>query len=196
MIPDINLIPKLEKNQQGSRFLYFLLGIIALLVLSIFAWQYFSARADIAKLQRDETNLIAQRDQLNEDFANLQPTNEGSLEQSLQFVEMVSYPVSPLIDEIQGLQPSNSYLRTYTFSAESVSISIDFETLSDVSEYVSRLSNSAYFTDGQVLSITNSGLGEELDKEQDQTDFNVIPRQSVEISLLINEDYLATGGVQ
>jgi len=195
MIPDINLIPKLEKNQQGSKLLYILLAIIALLVLSLFLWQYFSARAEIAELKREETNLIAKRDQLNQDFVTQQPANEGTLEQSLQFVEMVSYPVSPLINEIQGLQPSNSYLRNYSFSAESVSISIDFETLSDVATYVSRLTNSAYFTDGQVLSITNSGLGEDLGTD-DTTDFDVIPRQSVQITLLINESYLATGGVQ
>lgn len=195
MIPDINLIPKLEKSQQGSKLLYILLAIIALLVLSLFLWQYFSARAEIAELKREETNLIAKRDQLNQDFVTQQPANEGTLEQSLQFVEMVSYPVSPLINEIQGLQPSNSYLRNYSFSAESVSISIDFETLSDVATYVSRLTNSAYFTDGQVLSITNSGLGEDLGTD-DTTDFDVIPRQSVQITLLINESYLATGGVQ
>ncbi|MDI7741491.1 malate synthase [Lysinibacillus fusiformis] len=195
MIPDINLIPKLEKNQQGSKLLYILLAIITLLILSLFLWQYFSARAEIAELKREETNLIAQRDQLNQDFVAQQPANEGTLEQSLQFVEMVSYPVSPLIKEIQGLQPSNSYLRNYSFSAESVSISIDFETLSDVATYVARLTNSAYFTDGQVLSITNSGLGEDLGTEG-ATDFDVIPRQSVQITLLINETYLATGGVQ
>ncbi|QCR32041.1 malate synthase [Lysinibacillus sp. SGAir0095] len=195
MIPDINLIPNHERKQQGSRLLYILLGIITLLLLSLLVWQYFSARAEIAELQKEETNLIAQRDQLLGDTANLQPNNQGSLEQSLQFIETVSYPVSLLINEIQGLQPSNSYLRNYNFNPDSVSISIDFETLSDVSTYISRLSNSAYFTDGQVLSITNSGLGEELGTEN-ETNFDVIPRQSVEITLLINETYLATGGVQ
>ena len=195
MIPDINLIPKLERNQQGSRLLYTLLAIITLLVLSLFIWQFFSANAEIAELQNEEANLIAQRDQLAADLTTLQPGNQGSLEQSLQFVERMSYPVSPLINEIQSLQPSNSYLRNYNFSPESVSISIDFETLSDVSTYVARLSNSSYFIDGQVLSITNSGLGEELGTEG-ETNFDVIPRQSVEITLLINETYLATGGVQ
>ncbi|PYF02861.1 PilN domain-containing protein [Ureibacillus chungkukjangi] len=195
MIPDINLIPRLERNQQGSRLLYSLLAIITLLVLSLFVWQYFSANAEIADLQSKEANLMAQRDQLAADLTNLQPSSQGSLEQSLQFIERVSYPISPLMDEIQALQPSNSYLRNYNFSPESVSISIDFETLSDVSTYVSRLSNSSYFIDGQVLSITNSGLGEELGTEN-ETNFDVIPRQSVEITLLIDETYLSTGGVQ
>ncbi|WP_404427816.1 PilN domain-containing protein [Ureibacillus chungkukjangi] len=195
MIPDINLIPKVERNQQGSKLLYILMSIVALLLLSLFLWQYFGARAQITELQAEEANLITQRDQLLSDVNTSQSVNQGSLEQSLRFVETVSYPVSPLMDEIQGLQPSNSYLRNYTFNPGSVSISVDFETLSDVATYVSRLSNSSYFTDGQVLSITNSGLGEELGTEG-VTNFDVIPRQSVEITLLINETYLTTGGVQ
>ncbi|KGR74040.1 PilN domain-containing protein [Ureibacillus sinduriensis] len=195
MIPDINLIPRLEKSQQGSKLVYILLVIVALLALTFLIWQYFTARADIANLEREQASLNNQRNQLNEQIAALQPGSGGSLEQSLQFIEMVSYPVSPLIDEIQGLQPNNSYLRNYAFSPESVSLSIDFETLSDVSAFVTRLNNSAYFIDGQVLSITSSALGEEPGTE-DETDFNVIPRQSVEIMLLINETYLATGGVQ
>jgi len=195
MVPDINLIPKLEKIQQGSKLIYFLLSIVALLALSYFLWQYFSARAQITELQAEESNLITERDQLASDLAVSQPVNEGSLEQSLSFVEQVSYPVSPLIDEIQGLQPSNSYLRNYTFSPESVTISVDFETLGDVATYVSRLSKSTYFTDGQVQSISNSDLGEELGSEE-ETDFDVIPRQSAEITLLIDEEFLATGGVQ
>ena len=192
MVPDINLIPKVEGHQQGSKLFYLLLGIVALLVLSLCLWQYFGAKAQITDLQAEESNLMAQRDELL--AQTITPENEGSLEQSLQFVEQVSYPVSPLIEEIQGLQPNNSYLRDYAFNPESVTLTIDFETLSDVATYVSRLSNSAYFTDGQVLSITNSGLGEELDTEE--TNFDVIPRQSVEITLLINNAYLATGGVQ
>lgn len=195
MIPDINLIPKVERNQQGSKLLYILMSIVALLLLSLFLWQYFGARAQITELQAEEANLITQRDQLLSDVNMSQTVNQGSLEQSLRFVETVSYPVSPLMDEIQGLQPDNSYLRNYTFNPGSISISVDFETLSDVATYVSRLSNSSYFTDGQVLSITNSGLGEELGTEG-ATNFDVIPRQSVEITLLINETYLTTGGVQ
>ena len=195
MVPDINLIPKLEKGQQGPKFIYFLLAIVAILVLSLLVWQYFDARAQMTELQAKESNLVTERDQLLSDLSIAQPVNQNTLEQSLSFVEKVSYPVSPLITEIQGLQPSNSYLRNYTFSAESVSISVDFETLSDVATYVSRLSKSGYFTDGQVLSITNSDLGEELDSE-DETNFDVIPRQSAQITLLIDEHFLATGGVQ
>lgn len=196
MVPDINLIPRVERSQQGSKLTYILLAILAFLILSLLAWQYFAAKADVTELQNEETNLIAQRDQLLVDVSLAQSGNQGGLLQSLQFVETVSYPVSPLINEILGLQPNNSYLRNFTFSPENVSITIDFETLSDVATYVNRLSNSAYFSDGQVLSITNSELGGELGTAEEGTNFDVIPRQSVEIRLLIDENFLATGGVQ
>ncbi|RHW39485.1 malate synthase [Lysinibacillus yapensis] len=195
MVPDINLIPREERTQQSSKLLNLLLAILVLLILSLLVWQYFSARADVTRLGNEEANLIAQRDQLSANVNSLQPENQGSMQQSLQFVETVSYPVTQLIYEIQGLQPSNSHLRSYTFSPESVTVLLDFETLSDAATYVSRLSNSAYFTDGQVNSVTNSDLGGELESEN-EIDFDVVPRQSVEITLLLDRAYLTAGGVQ
>lgn len=193
MVPDINLIPKLEQEQTGSKVLYMILGIVVLLVLTFFTWQYFGARSNIVTLQGEETNLIKQRDNLKTELEVLTAKNQSSLEQSIEFVKQVSYPVSPIIDETQNLQPDHSYLREYSFEAESVTIKLDFETLEDVSEYVSRLTNSPYFKDVQVSEISNNDFDGSSESE---TDFNVVPRQQTVITLFINQSYLATGGVQ
>ncbi|MGE7665092.1 PilN domain-containing protein [Ureibacillus composti] len=195
MIPDINLIPNLDKDDSGSKILYLILSIAALLLLSLLAWQYFHAHAEIVTLTKEQTALQAQRDELKSQLDGMNPTTQGSLQQSVEFVELVSYPVTPLIDEIQMLQPDHSYLRSYSFDAESVSITVDFETLNDVAEYISRLTNSAYFTDVQVSSVSNFDLGNESTTES-ETDFDVIPRQTANFTLVIDESYLATGGVE
>ncbi|MFJ8235061.1 PilN domain-containing protein [Ureibacillus sp. NPDC094379] len=195
MIPDINLIPNLDKDDSGSKILYLILSSVALLLLSLLAWQYFQARADIVTLTNEQTALQAQRDELKSQLDGMNPTTQGSLQQSVDFVELVSYPVTPLIDEIQMLQPNHSYLRSYSFDAESVSITVDFETLNDVAEYISRLTNSAYFSDVQVSSVANFNLGTESSTEG-ETDFDVIPRQTANFTLVIDESYLATGGVE
>lgn len=192
MIPDINLLPQHEKRQSDSKVLYILIGIIVLLSLSFFIWQYFSARAQIVSLEQEETNLIAQRDQLQSQI-DANQNHLGSLEQSIEVVNLLSYPVSPLIDETKALQPTNSYLREYVFAEKNVTITIDFETLKDISQYISRLTNSAYFEDGQIVSITNYELTTD---STDETNFDVVPRKTAEISLLIDENFLATGGVQ
>lgn len=192
MVPDINLIPKLDRKQSSSKLVLFLLGIVILLGVAMFLWQFLSLRGEVETLEKNEANLISERDSLQQQFTqNQTEKQETTIEDSLQFVDMISYPVTPLIGEIEGLQPEHSYLRSYSFSTDSVSISIDFETLSDIATYISRLSNSDYFTDSQISSITNFDLGNEEDEEKD---FTIVPRQSVQISLLINERYLATGG--
>ncbi|MBM7608816.1 Tfp pilus assembly protein PilN [Lysinibacillus composti] len=195
MIPDINLIPNLDKDDSGSKIVYLIISIAALLLLSLLAWQYFQARADIVILTKEQTALQSQRDDLKSQLDGMNSTTQGSLEQSVDFVELVSYPVTPLIDEIQMLQTNHSYLRSYSFDAESVSITVDFETLNDVADYISSLTNSSYFTDVQVSSVSNFDLGTENTTESEK-DFNVIPRQTANFTLVIDEGYLATGGVE
>lgn len=192
MIPDINLLPKSEKESSSSNLIYVLLTIVTLLALTFFAWQYFAARSEVIVLENEETNLKSQRDQLQAELNSLTVAEGGSLEESVTFVEAVSYPVSPLIDETQRLLSKNSYLRDYEFSAEVVRISVDFETLHDASVYVSRLTKSSLFTDVQLASIENTQIGD----AEEETDFNVVPRQSAEIDLVINKQFLAAGGGQ
>ena len=59
--------------------------------------------------------LSSQREQLQIELDGKQNANKGSLEQSVQFVENVSYPVTPLMDETQVLLPEQTYLRNYVF---------------------------------------------------------------------------------
>ena len=118
------------------------------------------------------------------------------LEESVDFVERVSYAITPLIDETQGLLPDNTYLRSYSFGESTVSFSVDFETLNAISMYIERLERSAYFLDVQVGSIASFELAPD-GKEQDSTlKFTEVPRYAVDVTLMINETYLATGGVQ
>ncbi|MEK4228872.1 PilN domain-containing protein [Solibacillus sp. FSL H8-0538] len=196
MIPDINLLPNIEKGQSSSKLLYGVVGIIALLLLSLLVWQYFGARSELVTLTNEEQALQAQRDQVQSEYDELISGNKGSLEESVAFVERVSYPVSPLIDETQNLLPENTYLRNYSFDEKSATISVDFETLSDVSTYVSRLENSAYFVDIQLGSVSNFDVNPITEDTAEEINFNEVPRYSVELTLFMNETYLASGGVQ
>lgn len=194
MIPDINLIPRnLEKEESGSKLFYILLTVLFLVVLAFMLWQYFSTRMDITALKNEEATLQQQRNDLQQQLESLKSTQTGSLEQSVQFVEAVSYPVTPIIDELQKLQPEKAYFRKYSFSEESVTIVFDIETLNEVSEFVSRLNASSYFSDIQVTKVDQFILEEE---PENAPKFNEVPRQSAEITLFIDKVYLATGGVQ
>ncbi|BDH61284.1 hypothetical protein MTP04_14140 [Lysinibacillus sp. PLM2] len=195
MIPDINLIPKLEKQQTTPLWIYIMVGIISVLALAILSWQYFSATGAVSSLESEEEILQQQRDQLQAKLTELNSTQQGSIEETIEYVDMISYPVLPLITEIEALQPSSAYLREYSFGVESVTITVDFETLNDVSDYVSRLSNSPYFADIQLSEVTQFDLSNDGTAEGTEN-FNVIPRHTSNLTLFIDQIYLATGGVQ
>lgn len=194
MIPDINLMPKLEKGESGSKLLYMLLGIVFLLGLAVLIVMWGSASGELSGLTSEQAALQEKQNKLSAELSSMQTMNQGSLEESVAFVELVSYPVSPIIDETQGLLPENTYLREYSFGEASVSIKVDFETLSDISTYVSRLEKSAYFSDSQVGSIDNFELNPSEEGESEEVKFNEVPRYSVDVMLMINETYVATGG--
>lgn len=193
MIPDINLLPKADKRQSASKNLYILLTIVVLLLVAFFAFQYFKIRGEIAHLRSEEQQVIAERNQLQEELDSM-TVNTGSLKQSIEFVETISYPVSPIIDETIRLQTGHSYLREYTFDAKTAEVTMDFETLSDIANYLSRLTGSAYFQDVQVSSIEHFNPSD-LEEEDDSTNFNEIPRYEVVFTLFIDQQYLAAGGV-
>lgn len=196
MIPDINLLPKVDQDEGSSKTFFILIAIITLLLLAVMSWLYFTARADVMNLTKEEQSLQAERDALQAQLTDLQGANQGSLEESVAFVERVSYPITPLIDETQGLLPDNTYLRNYSFGESTVSFSVDFETLHAVSMYVERLESSAYFLDAQVGSIANFELGPDGEEQDEKQKFTEVPRYAVEVTLMINETYLAAGGVQ
>lgn len=196
MIPDINLLPHIEKNKTNPKLLMSLLGFLTVLILVVLVWQYFDGRSNLVRLQNEEQALIEQQNQLQTEYDILTTMNKGTLEESVAFVERVSYPVSPLIDEIQSLLQEHTYLRNYSFNDISVQMTIDFETLSAVSNYVNRLENSPYFTDVQVGTISNFNVSPVELISEDEVSFNEVPRYAVTMSLVIDTIYMALGGVQ
>lgn len=194
MIPDINLMPKIEKGEASLNFAFYLVGILSIVTLGLLAWTFFSAKSEIASAIPERDSLILTRDQLSAEVASFETMNQGSLEESVSFVERVSFPVSPVITETRNLLPLNTYLRAYVFSETGVQVTVDFETLNAISTYVSSLEKSPYFNDVQLGTIQNFDVnpaGEELSAEQQ---FSEVPRYSVEIMLLIDQLYVAAGG--
>ncbi len=198
MIPDINLLPKVDKKEGNSTLFYILLVILVVFIVGFFAWQYFTARNELNDLTVQQAALQGELEQLQVQHGELVANNKGSLEESVNFVKLVSYPVSPLIDEIQVQLPEYTYLRSYTFKEASVTIAVDFETLADIATYVRRLEASPYFSDAQLNSVANFVVSP-VDSEEEEDElqkFNEVPRYAADIVLTIDRTYLATGGVQ
>lgn len=194
MIPDINLLPKIEKGTTSFKLAFILVGILSILTLGLLAITYFSARSEIATAVQERDSLLLTRDALNAEVTSSQTGSQGSLEESVAFVERVSYPVTPIIMETRNLLPTDTYLRSYSFSETGVQVAVDFETLNAISTYVSQLEKSPYFNDVQVGTIQNFELNPTDEEVNETQQFTEVPRYSVEIFLVIDQLHVAAGG--
>ena len=194
MIPDINLLPKIEKGATSFKLAFILVGILSILTIGLLAITYFSAKSEIASAIPERDSLLQTRDALKAEVTSSQTGSQGSLEESVAFVERVSYPVSPIIIETRNLLPTDTYLRSYAFSETGVQVAVDFETLNAISSYVSQLEKSPYFSDIQVGTIQNFELNPTGEEVNDTQQFTEVPRYSVEIFLVVDQLYVAAGG--
>lgn len=197
MVPEINLLPKIERKQSSN--LVIILGIVLVIAIILFlSMQLFSLKKDINALTLEETQVVAERDVLATQVSTPNTEEQGSLSSSVEFVESVSYPVSPLIDEVHGLLVENTYLRDYQFGETAVNVGADFETMNDLSIFVEKLLNSAYFTDVQVQEISSfePSVGTEDNSDTTKINFDVQSRYSTTISLIIDKAYISAGGAR
>lgn len=195
MVPEINLLPQSEKKNTSSTLLYALLIAITVIVLAYMIMLYFGAKSDLAALTKEEQSVTIQRDELQQKVAEANNLSAGSLAQSVKFVENVTYPVTPLITETEWLWSDHTYVREYEFDEESMTVTIDFETMNAISTYVEKLGASAYYTDRQVDTIDelDIALGDQTNDKTNAEKFNEIPRYTAEIKLFIDYAYLAQG---
>lgn len=194
MVPDINLLPQLEKRASTPKLFYGVLIVIVAIILAYFLFLLFTATSDLKRLHVEEQSLTTQHNQLQQELNQQQLVNKGNFEQSVQFVQSISYPVTPLIDETRNLLPSRAYLRSYEFGESTINILVDFESMTDISTYVERLLVSNYFKDTQISTISNFELqvGEHKEQTPEQK-FKEVPRYSVTITATIDYMYLAGG---
>lgn len=194
MVPDINLLPQLEKRTTSPKLFYSLVIVIVGLIVAYLLFLFFTSKSEFSRLTAEEQALTTQLDQLQQELDARQNVDQGSLEESVTFIQSVSFPVTPLIDETKTLLPTQSYLRSYVFGENSVNIEVDFETMTDISKYVERLLMSSYFTDAQINTVSNFEI--ELGEQRvltPQQKFKEVPRYSVSITATIDFMYLAGG---
>lgn len=194
MVPEINLLPQMERRKSSKLFVIISAILIGLLLLFL-CFQFFALKKEIKGLESEEIQLVGERDLLNAEVSALATGDQGSHSSSVAFVESVSYPVSPLIDEIYSLIEVNTYLRTYLFDETGILLTADFETMNEISTFIERLLNSRYFSDIKVETINNfEPVGKQGTEVENEVQFGVQWRYTAQIKLEINEAYLSEGG--
>lgn len=195
MVPEINLLPKMERQKSNSILLIAIGLILFATILLLFFIQYMSLKKEVNELKAEETYVSAEKADLTEQVNLMNSSNQGTLAEAVLFAESVSYPVSPLLIEVDSLLEGNTYLRQFVFMEKSLDVTLDFETMTDISDYVEKLLQSDYFTDVKIEQISNFETDTDLDDSQ-LINFAVIPRYSATINLTIDQAYLSAGGDQ
>lgn len=190
MIPDINLLPKIERKNTHSLFLWLFIAVVCLLLIAI-GVKYFALKSEIESLTSEQQSLSTEINSYKGQIANIQKQSQGTLAQSVQFVESISYPVTPIIDSLEGHLESYEKLTDIKYGAEGIAVTIDFETLNDVSLYVQKLLMDHLYTDVQIEKVM-AFKPEKNEYNNADSDENLVPRYTAEFKLAIsNSDLLA-----
>ena len=195
MVPEINLLPQSDKKNTSSTLVYTILIAVTAIALAYMIVLYFGAKSDLTTLSKEEQSVTVQRDGLQQKAAEATNLSAGSLAQSVKFVENVTYPVTPLITEIEQLLADHTFVREYEFNEDSMTVTIDFETVNAISTYVEKVGSSALFADQRVDTIDEMdvALGDQTNEKTNEEKLNEIPRYTAKIQLFIDYAYLAQG---
>ena len=196
MAPEINLLPHIERQSPGRRWLTIILAVALVLLVIYLSYQYLALNKTIQSLQSEEQQLQSEKAELESSLIQLDEPIKIDLATSVEFVESVSYPVSPLLVEVNKYVKENTYLRNYVFSESTIKFAVDFETLAEVVAYVSDLSSSPYFQDVKVEQIYTFDPAPSNEEEEEETEkFEKVERFANELTVVIDPYYIRTGGV-
>lgn len=193
MVPEINLLPKRERQKSNLILILAISLVLLITVILLLFIQYFSVKGDIETLTAEETYTVAEKEDLTQLVNEINMSGQGDLQTSVTFAESVSKPVSPLLIEVNTLLEKHTYLRQFEFVNQTILISVDVETMTSLSKFVDKLLVSNYFSDVKVESVTNFDLSNS--SESIEKRFEIIPRYSAIINLNVDQFYLENGGV-
>src|SRR5690625_515642 len=132
MIPEINLLPKYER-QNIVLYRLFIIGLIVVLLTFIgLMYTFFHTKANISKVEEQNEQLAEEQVLLETQLANAGSNKPESLEAVVSYAEKQVFPTSMLIEEFNNLLPGNAYLTTYDYVFGNVDIEAQFETKSDI----------------------------------------------------------------
>ena len=190
-LPDINLLPKYER-QSTSLFYWFIAIIIFILLLFIaIGYFYITGKNDLEAIEAELAQLDETVETLELEIAGLSADDQATLEQAVAFAENYEIPTSVLVAELDYLLPSDSYFTEYQYRNQVAEITTHVETLDQVAAYTSDLKESEYIRDIQVDEI--EVFEPDPDVEVNIVDFDWIHRYEAQHTIQIHKQHLKEG---
>lgn len=152
MLPEINLLPKYERQNPVEYMIFLAALILFALLLSLQVFFHFYTQSALKKTDvkivelTDEKNLlVAEKTRRDNEVL--------SYNKAFEFVEQRVMPTSVVMDEVVNLLPENGYLNKFDYNYQTVDIDIQFASLSEVATYLDLLQTSIFVKDIQVNQI-------------------------------------------
>jgi type IV pilus assembly protein PilN len=158
MLVEINLLQKRVKNNQ---LFYWLLVIVAVLVMALIATTYFvtsQLKDDIAKNEQTLNLTKATRLQLESTLQTSSLSELDKLESSIETLEGKMMDHDQLMTNLSKLLPKNSTFLSYEFSGNVILLQVNIQDDIDASYYLSHLNEQEWITN---VSLINVNLGNE-----------------------------------
>jgi|SRR5690625_3571851 len=186
-LPDVNLLPKYERQSAGAFYLFLAIIILTLLAYGFIGVYYFTTKSKLTNAEATYTELSEKADGLRAQVDELETGGTG-LAQAVTFAENYNIPTSILIEELNEYLPERGYLSEYSYSNQVAEVTTHFEALDVVAGYTTDLLTSDYIRDTKVDNIETFLLKEE--ENATTVDFSTIPRYESKFTLQINKQNL------
>lgn len=185
MIPNINLLPKYER-QSVLLYRVFIGSLIVLLLLSIyFTYSYIQTKSQITKENIKQTELKTKKTALEKQLAIVTVDDKAKFETMIDFVDNYNTPNSKMIDELDLLLPENAYISNYSYDDNKVVLGSQFETKTDVSKYTKELFLSNKIDDIKVDQVKSFLLEEDI-LDTSENIYSIMPRYDATYSFDVN----------
>jgi len=188
-LPDINLLPKYERQSSKSFIIFIILIIIMIILFLFFGASYFITKSKLHSVETTYNELSKEVDELHEELKMVDEDESSSFDEAVLFVENHAIPTSIFITELDDLLPDYSYLSEYQYANQEAEVIAHFETLDTVAAYTTELTTSPYVHDTKVDVIETFLIKEEM-ADEDKGEFDSIPRYETEFTLKINKQKL------
>lgn len=192
MVPEINLLPQMERRTAGNKWGILLVVLAFIVVVGVLAFQYFSLTNSVKILQADQQALLAEKTAVEEKIVTLEQPGKMDLGTMVGVLERITYLVSPLLEEINVYRGDNVYLREFILKDNEVEFVMDFETMPEAATYVGDVVGSEYFTDIKVDEIFTF---DPVEEDETIEAFDVVSRFGNRFTVTIDPTYLRTGGI-
>ncbi|TKD70294.1 hypothetical protein [Pseudalkalibacillus hwajinpoensis] len=183
MLIDINLLP----NKPKRSFSFILIPISAgTVILAIFLWMLFSSH----QLKSEQVTLTDRLEKTSELMIALQSNDVAAassgqtLQEYVDWLDGVEFSTVKLLDDLVARLPKRGYFMNYDFDgSETVTLTVQFDQMKEVSQYLSELNLSENVLSASVLTVTAADLTEEEAEE----DGRILPRYVTEYEIVINK---------